>query len=118
MTRWLPITAVSRQSVRMSNRAGVVAVGVAAGVIITMSPDGAVPFVALGAAIMAGVLRPGEPMVAAALVLAPTFVVALMRTLVDSDRDVGALFLALVSALFVTAIVTHLSAGVVLRRRA
>ena len=94
------------------------AVGLAAGAIIAIAPEGAVPLVALGAAVVAGILRPREPMVAAALVLAPTVVVAVIRTIVDSNREVGAMLLALVSALFVTAIVTHVTAGIVLRRRA
>ena len=102
----------------MPNRGAVVAVGLAAGAIIAVSPEGVVPLVALGAAVIAGAMRPGEPMVAALLVLLPTAVVAVARTVLDSDRDVGAMFLALVSAAFVTAIVTHLTAAVVLRRRA
>jgi len=87
------------------------------GAVMAVVPEGAVPLVALGAAVIAGAMRPTEPMVAALLVLLPTVTLAVARTLVDSDRDAGAMFLALVSAVLVTAIVTHLTAGVVLRRR-
>jgi hypothetical protein len=91
---------------------------VAAGDIIAVGPEGAIPLVALGAAVLAGAMRPREPMATAALVLSPTVVVAVVRTVLDSDRAVGPMLVALVGALFVTAIVTHVSAGVVLRRRA
>jgi hypothetical protein len=56
-------------------------------------------------------------MAAALLVLAPTVVLALLRTALDSDRDVGAMAMAIISSVFVTAIVTHVAAGVTARRR-
>jgi hypothetical protein len=94
----------------------VLLVGLVAGLLIAVLPEGAIPFVALAAAIAAGALLPASPMVAAVLVLVPTMVVAVVRAAIDDDRNVGALVVGLVSAVCVAAIVTHLSAGVVKRR--
>lgn len=101
---------------QMKSERGVVVVGVVAGIAMAVMPDGVIPLVALAAALVAGALLPLRPMVVAVLVLVPTIIVAVIRTAIDSDRDVGAMLLALVSAVFVTAILTHLSAGVVTRR--
>ncbi len=101
---------------QMRSERGVILVGVAAGVAIAVLPEGGVPLVALVAALIAGALLPLRPMVAAVLVLVPTIVVAVIRTALDSDRNVGAMLLATLSAVFVAAILTHVSAGVVLRR--
>ncbi len=95
---------------------GVILVGVAAGLAIAVLPEGAIPIVALASALIAGALLPLRPMVAGVLVLVPTIMVAVVRTAGDSDRKVGAMVLALLSAVFVAAILTHVSAGVVLRR--
>ena len=102
--------------VHMQGERGVILVGVVAGIVIAVMPDGAIPVVAVVAALVAGALLPLRPMVAAILVLVPTIIVAVLRTAIDADRDVGAMGVALISALFVTAILTHLSAGVVKRR--
>ena len=103
---------------RMRPEAAVVLVGLAAGLVIAVAPEGAIPVIALLAAVAAGVILFETPMVAAVLVLAPTIVLALVRTALDSDRDVGAMTLAIISSVFVTAIVTHIAAGVRARRRA
>ena len=95
----------------------VVLVGVLAGLVIAVAPEGAIPLVGLGAAAVAGVLLYQRPMAAALLVLAPTLVLALLRTALDSDREIGAMAMAIVSSVFVTAIVTHVTAGVTARRR-
>jgi hypothetical protein len=100
----------------MWSERGVILVGVAAGIAIAVLPEGAVPLVALAAALIAGALLPLRPMVASVLVLVPTIIVAVVRTAIDSDRNVGAMLLSLLSAVFVAAILTHVSAGVVLRR--
>ena len=102
---------------QMRSERGVVVVGLVAGVAVALLPEGAIPFVALAAALAAGALLSDKPMVAAVLVLVPTIVVGVARTIVDSDRNVGAMALALLSALFVAAILTHLSAGFTQRRR-
>ena len=99
----------------MRSQRGVL-VGLVAGLLIAVLPEGAILFVALGAAIAAGALLPASPMLAAVLVLVPTMVVAVVRAAIDDDRNIGALVVGLVMAVFLAAIVTHLSAGVVKRR--
>jgi hypothetical protein len=96
----------------------VVLIGLAAGLVIAVAPDGALPVVALVAAVAAGVVLFESPMVAAMLVLAPTIVLAVVRTAVDSASDLGAMTLAIISSVFVTAIVTHVAAAITARRRA
>jgi hypothetical protein len=101
----------------MRPEGAVVLVGVLAGLLIAVAPEGAIPLIALGAAAVAGVRLYERPMTAALLVLVPTVVLALLRAALDSDRDVGAMAMTIISSVFVTAIVTHVAAGVTARRR-
>lgn len=101
----------------MRSERGVVAVGLVAGVAVALLPEGAVPLVAIAAALTAGALLPAKPMLAAVLVLLPTVVVAVVRAALDSDRNLGGLAMALLGALFIAAILTHVSAGVAVRRQ-
>lgn len=101
----------------MDARLKPVAVGVAAGVLLFVLPDGVGPIIVIAAALLAGVVLPEQPMTAAAFFLVPTIVVGAVRVLTeDAAPAAGALILALVTAVFFTAIFTHVGAGIALRR--
>ena len=93
-------------------------VAVVAGVLLLVGPSGMGPVIVIAAALLAGWLLPREPMTAAVLFLVPTFAVGAIRLLVDDDGlSTGALAFGAVSAIFLVAILTHVGAGVALRRR-
>ena len=95
-----------------------VVVGVAAGILSLVLPGGLTPLVVIVAALVAGWLLPGEPVVAAALFLAPGVVAGTVRVLIDGDApSIAALALVLLCAVLFVGILTHLGAGLALRRR-
>ena len=102
----------------MGDRSRPVLVGVVAGVLLLVLPTGLGPVVLVAAALLAGWLLPREPMVAAAVFLAPGILAAAVRVLLEDDaRSLGALALAFVLSVFFVAIFTHVGAGLALRRR-
>jgi len=103
---------------RMSDRSKPVIVGVVAGLLLVLVPAGLGPVVVIAAALLAGWLLPREPMVAALLFAVPGMVGTTVRVLVEDDPpSLGALVLAFVFAVFFAAILTHVGAGLALRRR-
>jgi len=102
----------------MGDRARPVIVGVAAGLLVLVLPGGLGPGVVIAAALLAGWLLPREPVIAAALFLAPGIAGATVRVLLDDDGPpLGALVLSFVLAVLFVAILTHVGAGMALRRR-
>lgn len=92
-------------------------VGLGAGLLLFALPDGVGPVVVIVAALAAGWVLPSEPMTAAVLFLAPSIALGTVRAVVDDETPaIGALLLALVGAVVVTAIFTHVGAGIALRR--
>ncbi len=82
-------------------------------------PDEASSLVVVVAAIVAGWVLPQAPMAAAALFLAPSVVLGTLRLLAeDGSISLGPAVLALVVAVLVTGIFSHVGAGLALRRRA
>ena len=95
-----------------------VLVGAGAGLLLFVLPDGAGALVIVIAALLAGWVLPQAPMAAATLFLAPTVVLGTVRLVLDDGSiGLGSAVFALVTAILVTAIFTHLGAGLALRRR-
>lgn len=100
----------------MDERLKPVAVGLGAGVLSFVLPDGFGAAVVIASALLAGWVFPNAPMTAALLFLAPTLLLGAIRLLIDDvDASIGALGLAIVGAVFFTAIFTHLGSGLALR---
>jgi hypothetical protein len=95
-----------------------VVVAVAAGILSLVLPGELTPVVVIAGALVAGWFLPGEPVVAAALFLVPGVVAGTLRILIDGDApSIGALALVLLCAVLFVAVLTHLGAGLALRRR-
>ena len=95
-----------------------VLVGAGAGLLLLVLPDGAGGVVVVLAALLAGWILPQAPMAAAVLFLVPTVVLGTVRLLVDDGSiGLGSAVFALLTAVLVIAIVTHVGAGLALRRR-
>jgi hypothetical protein len=95
-----------------------VAVGIVAGLLLLVLPGGLAPVVLIVAGLLAGWVLPQRPTAAAALFLGPTAVVGAVRVIAeDGAPSVGALALSLVFAVLVVAVLTHVGAGLALRRR-
>ena len=83
-----------------------------------MTPSGLGPVILVAAALVAGWLLPREPLMAAVVFLVPTLAVGVIRLLIDDETpSAGPLAFAAGSAIFIAAILTHLGAGMALRRR-
>lgn len=93
-----------------------VGVGLATGLALFLLPEAVgLPILLLGA-VLAGWLLPTAPLAAAALFLVPTAVLGAVRLLSDDAGSAGTLVGALVSAVLVAAVCTHVGAGLALRR--
>jgi hypothetical protein len=96
-----------------------VGVGLLAGLSSFVLPGSLGVVIMVVAALAAGWVLPSAPMAAALLFLAPALVLGAVRLLLDdSDVAVSTLLLALVSAVMVVAVFTHVGAGIALRRAA
>ena len=94
-----------------------VLVGAAAGLLLLLLPAGAAFVVVIAGALLAGWLLPRAPMKAAVLFIVPTAVMGIVRLVTDDESDVGALIVALVVSTILAAILTHVGAGIALRRQ-
>ncbi|MEO6318718.1 MAG: hypothetical protein ABIP36_08040 [Acidimicrobiales bacterium] len=94
-------------------------VGAGAGLLLFVLPGAVGSLIIILAALLAGWVLPKAPMAAAALFLAPTVALGAVRLLVDDGSvGLGSVVFALVTAVAVTAIFTHVGAGLAQRRRA
>ena len=95
-----------------------VIVGLAAGILSVVLPSGLTPAVAIAGALLAGWVLPAMPVMAAILFLAPALVVGAVRLLADdSSGNLAGIALGIVLAVAFTAILTHVGAGLALRRK-
>src|SRR3546814_450643 len=102
---------------RMDPRLKPAAVGVAAGIISVVLPEGIGPVVIVAAALAAGCLLPSAPMQAAVLFLLPALVLGAVRFAIDDGAEVsGGLAVGAVMALIFVAIFTHVGADIAMRR--
>lgn len=101
----------------MDERVKPVIVGLAAGVLSLALPGSFGPVVIIAAALLAGWVLPSAPMLAAFLFLAPTALVGVVRLLLDDDGVSGSVLgFAVVGAVMLTAIFTHVGAAFAMRR--
>lgn len=102
----------------MAARLKPIVIGAVAGVLLFVAPGGLAPLILVVAALLAGWALPGEPMTAAALFLVPTIVVGAVRVLTDDDAPaIGVLVMGLVVTLLIVGVLTHVGAGIALRRQ-
>lgn len=95
-----------------------VIIGLAAGVLSVVLPSGLAPVVAIAGALLAGWVLPTMPVMAAILFLAPALAVGAVRLLADDRRgNLAGIALGIVLAIAFTAILTHVGAGLALRRK-
>lgn len=93
--------------------------GVGAGLAQLVLPEALAIVALVAAAIAAGWVLPELPMRAAALFMAPAIALGLARALIEgAGSAVGALIVATVLAAVFVAVLTHVGAGVALRRDA
>lgn len=104
--------------VRMDPRTRPVIVGLLAGALLLLLPEGLGPVVVIGGGLVAGWVLPGSPMSAALLFLLPSLVLGGVRIALDDDApSSGALLFGVVTTVLFVAIFTHVGAGLALRRQ-
>ncbi len=103
----------------MSAPLRVALIGLGAGAAGAFLPDIIGRLVVFAGAVLAGWVLPGEPVKAAAFFVLPAALLSAVRFMLDDEADVppAAFLIAVVFALVLAAIFTHVGAGIALRRQ-